>query len=337
MPPMRPAGAEPYPRDWEAVLRERADGAIATLSRVPGVCGLVLGGSLGSGEPWPLSDIDILPIYEDTSSTEAQEEVARGWVELTARWEEEGWQTGLDVGVLAFTRRDVLDAIQLSPSESLHLLADSRWYHSLDKGLGGRAAYDPDGLAAALVGWFAATRFSPAVVAARLARQRRNIDEAYGALLASIANGDPLAGTKALRAGVESARTWLMEGWGERDNSFARFGTRFERAAQRRGCGDLIGTLNALSALDDQAVQRRMGAAPDAVRERHERSWRARKAIGEAVTEVQDARDVLRVFSYYELRDATALPLSEWLGVESDVASLQRKAPTFARLLGLLT
>ena len=44
-------------RRWQRLLEERVDEAVAALSAVPGVRGLVLGGSVGRGEPWPLSDI----------------------------------------------------------------------------------------------------------------------------------------------------------------------------------------------------------------------------------------------------------------------------------------
>jgi UTP:GlnB (protein PII) uridylyltransferase len=41
---------------------QRLAEAVAVLGAVPDVCGLVVGGSLGGEEPWPLSDIDLLPI-----------------------------------------------------------------------------------------------------------------------------------------------------------------------------------------------------------------------------------------------------------------------------------
>jgi hypothetical protein len=37
--------------------------AVAVLGSVPEVRGLIVGGSMGRGDPWPLSDIDVLPIY----------------------------------------------------------------------------------------------------------------------------------------------------------------------------------------------------------------------------------------------------------------------------------
>lgn len=72
---------------------------------------------------------------------------------------------------------------------------------------------------------------------------------------------------------------------------------------------------------------------PLGARRRHTRSWRARRWIGEDVTEIQDARDVLRVCSHYELRKVAAAPFPAWLAVETDVAALERQASDFARLV----
>ena len=106
-----------------------------------------------------------------------------------------------------------------------------------------------------------------------------------------------LAATKAVHAAVKWGQTWLLERWGERDNSQARLGTRFEAAAEAHGQRSLVASLNNLTDLDDDAVARRMAAAPAWVGKRHERQWRARRHVGEAVTRAQDLRDVLRVCS----------------------------------------
>jgi hypothetical protein len=73
------AGDDDFPRQWAPTLRDRA-------ARAARVRGLLLGGSLDDGTPWPLSDIDILPIYEAALA----ERVA-----LLARWGREGWYTPL--------------------------------------------------------------------------------------------------------------------------------------------------------------------------------------------------------------------------------------------------
>jgi hypothetical protein len=195
------------------------------------------------------------------------------------------------------------------------LLADDRWYHSLDKASGGRALIDTDGLAGDLADWFTAHRFSSEVVAHRLRRERREMLAAQQAFLASVAASDMLAATGHLRTTVRWCFTLCLERWGERDNSQGRIGTRFASAAQARGANALVDTVHTLSDLTEPQVWQRLAAAPCWVRERHDRSLRARLYAGEPITALDNARDTLRVCSLYTLRRETAPPHPEWLAI----------------------
>ena len=46
--------------DWRTVLDQRVEQVRAALTTVDGLSAAVLAGSLGRGEPWPLSDIDLI-------------------------------------------------------------------------------------------------------------------------------------------------------------------------------------------------------------------------------------------------------------------------------------
>ncbi len=75
------------------------------------------------------------------------------------------WWSGLDIGRLPLhLQRRSTHALSAKSPALPALLADDHWYHTLDKAYGGRALIDPDGLAAGLVGWFTAHRFTPKVV-----------------------------------------------------------------------------------------------------------------------------------------------------------------------------
>ncbi|MGH2559916.1 MAG: nucleotidyltransferase domain-containing protein [Thermomicrobiales bacterium] len=304
---------------WKAILARRADQAVAALAAVDGVHGIVLAGSMGRGEPWPLSDIDLLPIYDDGKSEEAGREIERLRLALLAQWVHEGWWTGLDVGRLVFGRDEVTRTLLSDLVDVTDRFRDDRWYHSLDKGFQGRAAYDPSGLAAALAAWFTEHRFSPPVVQFRLARAHRQIETARRRLRSSVELNGHLEATTTLRFAVQWRQIWQWERWGLRDSLLGRFGTRFELAARAHRRQDLADALNSLSDLDDAAVERRMAQAPSWVWERHDRQWHARQLIQEDVTRLQDARDVLRVCSHYELRRVSGPHLPDWLGVPPTV------------------
>lgn len=326
---------EDFLANWESILARRVAEAVEACAEIDGVCGLMLAGSVGRGEPWPLSDIDLLPIYDDDHVEEARAEIERRRVEILGRWVNEGWYTGLDVGRLMFTRNELIRVLGPSGPDIATLLRDDRWYHSLDKGWRGRAAYDPMDLVDALAHWITEHRFSPPSVRFRLARAGREVEESYRHLQAYIGSQDPQEATKELRSAVKWLQTWQLERWGERDTSQGRVGTRFELLAHDRDQPELVEALRVLSDLENESVQRRMAAAPDWVWERHDRSWRARRYVGEAVTRLQDARDTLRVCSLYEMRRVLARPFPSWLAIRTEAEALNEQATHLAALMGL--
>jgi predicted nucleotidyltransferase len=318
-------------RRWRELLDERLAEAVAELGRVQGVRGLIVGGSLGRGDPWPLSDIDLVPIYASSAGTpdpaaeagrrhaprlepgleverrhappvDPAREVERRQALLVDWWAASGRAQTLDVGWLAFTDREVLEAVDSGPVEAAARMPDRRWLHGTDKAYGGRAAADPDGLAQAFVDWVNRVRFHPLVVAARARLWWRQALDARRDAGAALAGQDPASATSRLREAAGALRLALIEGWGERSSSMGRDWTRFERMADRRGRRDLAERLAALADADPQALARRADLAPAWLRERIDLAAGARRLIGEDVTPAQNARDQLLAFATHVAR-----------------------------------
>ncbi len=321
---------------WHRLLEERARQAVDALARVEGVLGLLLAGSIGRGEPWPLSDIDVIPIYEDERAETAAAEVEAERNELLDWWAAEGHCTCLDVGKLRFTRSEAAQATALPPAEAARYLDDPRWFHSLDKGYRGRAAFDPEGLATRLSRWLTEARFAPEVARERLQMHWRQVGEAYEEAVAMLGKQETLAASIALRESLHALTRYLIEGWGGRDNSWARFATRLELRAAERGEEDLVAHVMTLYGLTPEEVVRRMALAPEGIRQRHRLSLQGRRLVGESVTEQQDARDVLLVFSTREVRYQRP-PYGEWVGLELDRTTLGKRLDEYGHLLKRLT
>lgn len=318
--------------DWRAILSVRVDAAVDRIGAINGVAGVILAGSLGAGQPWPLSDIDLLPIYRDDRHDEAVPEVESCRLELLDKWSRQGWRSGLDIGRLRFTTGELARAFARGEPGPVTVLDDERWYHSIDKGYGSRAVFGTDAWSTILARWFTRHRFDPDVVAARLARSA----EAAEACLQEV--DVHLAAQRRDRAFASflKAAQWhqihLMEAWGERDSSLGRFGTRFERTATAHGESELVNGLNQLSGLDEPIVRHRLDQAPQWVTERRDRSWAARQHIGEDVTVLQNDQDVLRVSTIYGLRELTGPRFPSWLGIpetDSDLNDCARQLASY--------
>lgn len=328
-----PERFESFLENWRPILARRVAEVGTAFAKIAGVSGLILAGGVGRDQPWPLSDIDLLPVYEDERAVEARAEVERLRLTVPRGWLAEGWRTGLDVGKLWFTRSEAARAIGADNATLTDLLQNDRWYHGLDKGFQGRALVDKDGSTTELSGWLTTQRFTSDVITMRLERERRELESAVRRLDALIQESEPLAMTTTLHAAVKWLRIWLLEQWGERDNSLARIGTRFDRLARERGLSDIADGLNEISDLNDTDVTARMATAPDWVWDWHDRSWRARKLIGETVTPAENERDVLRVCALYELRQQTAPPFPSWLGVIDRDGVLRQKTAYLSNIM----
>jgi hypothetical protein len=321
-----------YLSHWRDIMADRVAHAVGAVGAIDGVEGLILAGSNGTGHPWPLSDIDLIPIYADATQAAAISQVDEMRLALLDAWSTEGWRTGVDVGRLRFSVDELKSTFAAGDPDPVALLADERWYHSIDKAYGGRALIDPDGHAARLAAWFTTHRFDPAVVALRLEHSTAESRASLDLIDAQLARGDRVGAFAALLKSIQWYQIHMMEGWGERDNSFGRFGTRFEQAARTHGAAAVGEALDELGSLTPARVYARLEQAPRWVQERRDRSWQARRYIGEAVTPLQNDRDVLRVCTMYELRRVTSPPYPLWLGVPPE-DELRERAQAMHALL----
>jgi len=321
-----------YLAGWRTIMTARIAQAVASLAAVEGVRGLILAGSNGIGQPWPLSDIDVIPVYADHRLHHAAAEVEQVRNAALEQWSTQGWRTGLDIGRLHFRAGELTSAFAHGSPDPVPLLADDRWYHSIDKAYGGRAVHDPDGLAAPLAAWFTANRFEPAVVAERLDRSAREVHASIATMERRLGENDLAASWGALLKAIQWRQIHLMERWGERDNSLGRFGSRFALIAERHGFADHATALDDLAMLDATSVTSRLAQAPAWVHERNDRSWKARQAVCDPVSRLESDRDVLRVCTIYGLRDITGPPYPGWLAIP-DPATLRDRAATLGAML----
>jgi predicted nucleotidyltransferase len=313
---------DPRLRRWRQRLAARVEEALDALAAVRGVVGLVLGGSYGRGEAWPLSDLDVMVISAGRPIAEVSAEVDRRAYQLSEMWGTSGIYTSVDAGRLTFDEAEVRD-----PGDILARMDDSRWLHGLDKMYGGIACRDGDGAAAALLDLSTRWRFEPAVVECRI--------EAWlivaRKLLANaqrLAVADRIGAWIAIRGAASAISEVATERWGERAGSLGRAWTLFEARADRHGD-------SAFADWPCTAAYARPTPAPHAIPEwladRIALSYEARQLIGENVTPEQNARDNLLAYAgLYRGRFPTAA--YAWMGpppdadLFADISTLQSLA-----------
>ncbi|WUH99556.1 hypothetical protein OHR68_39715 [Spirillospora sp. NBC_00431] len=246
-----------------------------------------------------MSDIDVLPIYTD--STEAASGVTNAALGLVDWWAASGRAQTLDVGRLAFTIAEIRDALAAGPEHAVARMDDPRWFHGLDKAYGGRAANADDELGGAFVAWVAATRFHPTVVTARIDKWHRQATDALTEAT-RVQSTDPAKATHLLRESARALRLVLIEGWGERLGSMGREWTRFERMAAAHHQESLATRITVLAGADTSSATRRARLAPLWLQERIDLCYAARVGIGEQVSWAENARDQLAAFTVHVTR-----------------------------------
>jgi hypothetical protein len=299
---------------WRQLLDERLREAVTLLGRIPGVHGFIVAGSLGRAEPWPMSDIDLVPIYAcaETAVAEAAAALEQRRAELVDWWAASGRAQTLDVGWLAFTTAEIREVLDAGPAQAAARMADRRWFHGLDKAYGGHAASPGDELGSAFAAWITAMRFHPDVVAARISAWRRQAEQAL-VEAASLQLSDPATSTYLMRESARALRLGLIEQWGERLGSMGREWTRFERMADRHDQRSLAARIASVAGADAAAAAQRARLAPHWLQERIDLCYAARTAIGDTVSQDENARDQLAAFTIHVVRHRPDLD-GPWTG-----------------------
>ena len=297
---------------WRALHAERLEEAVAVLGAVSGVRGLVLGGSVARGEHWPLSDIDILPIWK--SGAIDDDAMSRAQAQMVDWWAASGRAQTLDVSWLRFDDAEVVTALKSGPELAAHRMSDLRWFHGLDKMYGGRGVADPDGVAGDFVAWATDVRFEPEVVAARSRHWRSVVADERDRAVAARVDGRLDRSTLHLREAAGALRLVLLESWGKRLSSMGREWTIWERAAREHGAEDLAIELADVAAASPKGALERAAEAPIWLQERIALAFAGRLEVGESVTEAESARDQIAAYAVHVPKRRKP-PFAPWLRI----------------------
>ena len=308
--------------NWMAGLETRVEEASECLSKIPGVVALILGGSIGKGDPWPLSDVDVIGVYRHDEFEKTKQEVRQERVKIEERWVHEGFPTSMDISSIAFTDGEV-EGVLTESVDIDELLADSRWFHGIDKAANGRVLQDRLCIVDSFVARITALRLSDKVISRRMRRAIQPSSSDLRKVRDTIATGTLLEANIAFRALVYGFSWYLYVGKWDNSGKLGRNCTRFETEARDRGIEESARRLMRLVENPSDS-HRRLRKAPHRVRDRHRLSLPARTLIGESVTAEEDARDVLDFFTNLHLAKETGR-YPPWTGLRTARTKLKSR------------
>ncbi len=291
-----------YLANWKQILQDRTSEAIERIASVSGLAGVILGGSVGRGTAWPISDIDLIYVIAKDADENLPNRIDDLSLAITREWSRDRWATSVDAGRLHFTAAEAEDLIQ-GKRHLAELMADDRTFHATDKSHLGKPVYASAGCdTSALADLLTTGRFDERVVHARQIERTKRTTRLVRRFQSELDSDDLIGASITIQELGRVFIPFLMERWGQGDRSFGRVFTRFCRLAQEYHEQRIMEELVGLFSLASDQVETRFSEAPTHVVERHLMSYPSRLAVGEDVNELDDKRDALYAYTWYGVR-----------------------------------
>lgn len=318
--------SDPRLMDWRSRARSRTNEAVRAVAQVPGVVAVAVGGSVGRGEHWPLSDIDLIAVSEARSPQDVAAEVDMCAYQMSEMWGSSGIYTAVDAGKLTFDLTEADALLSGSADNTAAAFSDPRVFHGIDKMFGGYAAHDPQGIGAALLDWSARCRFAEPVTVERTSRWLSQAETA-AEKAERLAASDAVAAWGLIRRSGTALAEAALEQRRLRTGSLGRFWTRAERLLEEHDASSLAERIT--SACHARPGWEGLENIPEWLSSRMELSLAARILVGETVTAEDNTRDVILAYTgLYRARFPRAL--DPWLcpgpSFRVDVASAELRA-----------
>jgi predicted nucleotidyltransferase len=264
---------------WRRILDERAQESAEAVLQLDGVVDVIIGGSVGRGDSWPYSDIDLVPVTNQEVDYERASLRLRS--QLAAEWTASGWVHVLDVGRLVISA-DEAEALSSDPTRLADMVAEPRLMHATDKIVHGRPS-GPRSVGEALVAAVTGKRHAVEV-------RRARFDQWMAIVNARLTRAEEALGEGRVSDAVTTAQVAgplaaaALEAWSEREGSMTKFATHFEHHSAAHGHGELASEIATIARSEAEDVCREITHLP---------TW---LEVGEDVSEIQNRRDQILLF-----------------------------------------
>ena len=321
---------------WRERLARVSEEESAHISNLPYVRGVAVIGSVGRGNPWPISDVDMLVMADRWRGRDPEHVLREVEAQRNERILAAGIINEVEASEWVVDSSDVAAASEEDDEAFLRRMAHPHWLGIAYKCPGARVVSDVDGVLSRFVRRCEHSLFEHTF---RRHWLRMIIDEAVRDIAAaegSVGRGEWAAASVTLLRTAQALTCGFYAKWRTLPQSISRGVSRFLCAARKAG-EDEIGRrfLTASRLLDDDVWRRFDSLLPDGKRERD--LWLAvRHGSGEDIGESMATRDFVQVNSWIAWRDAAYEPYPEWTGVTAYEEAVRSQLEATQELLSCL-
>ena len=323
--------------DWRQRIERVAQEEASYFGGLPYVTGVAVIGTVGRGDPWPLSDVDLLIVTDLPHDRDAQEVIRRVEMERRQRLERARIPVEVEAYLWAAIRSDEL-AQAAGECHAAFLRRVSHWYWRgvVIKAQGARVIVDSDGQLTRFVERCNETVYSDGFLAQWVQTDIDGASENLSRCKEAANRGEWE------QASVEGllATGHLVHGhygvWRRVPQSITRFVTRFEAAADEAAEGRAAQSFMLAARLGDEDVERRFESQPPSHQKERDVVFEIRGRTEEGINVMAVTRDLLHATAHIGRKAATSGPDDGWEHIAHNRRTVETQLDALEELLGRL-
>jgi predicted nucleotidyltransferase len=323
--------------DWRARIERVAEEESRFFAQLPYAKAVAVIGSVGRGEPWPLSDVDLLLITDLPGDTNAQAVVGEVEAERRKRLEDARIPVEVEADLWAALRlTELAEACQEDDDSFLHRMEHWYWRGIVTKSQGARVVKDTSGYLKRFLerskDLFKSSRFRDSWLGVELG-------EASDAVQ---------SGTEAIRQQDWQEAAWKLlsltgniicgcyAAWSVGPQSLVRCITMFEKVAEAEASQPLASLVTRLARLDEADCSSRLDSLPAAGRHEIDVVYEIRRETESGVSRLSVARDMLHATAQIQRKSPTSGTWDGWEHLDHHGSSVGTQRDAAQQLIGYL-
>ena len=280
--------------DWQSRIDRVAERESAYFARLPYVKAVAVIGSVGRGQPWPLSDVDLLIVTDLPGDTDAQEVVREVEVVRRKRLEDARIPVEVEAYLWAALRlAELAEACEEDDDSFLDRMKHWYWRGIVIKSQGARVVKDTAGCLTRFLERSHEVFRSPRFLDLWLGIELEQASHAMESGMGAMRQKDWKQGAYELLSATGNLMSGCYAVWRFAPLSLMRCITMFQKAAEAEASQPLVGWVVLLARLQEGDCWKRFKSLPEAARREIEVVYQIRKETEPGVTKLSVVRDML--------------------------------------------